>query len=403
MAHRQRPLRIAVFTTVRPGNLVVRRGIDPGRPPNMETGLASLGSSRRTTLAINDPSPIRDVAGIWRSTAQAATIGIFVLLFIAFLHFGHAFIVPILAAVVVGATFAPLIGKAAGLGIPRWLSALVLVAMLLAVVGIAVTLLAGPVTTLVGRAPEFGAAIKQKLYVLDWPLAALRELQNAIAPSAPGAVKVERAWTELFAPVVAVVTPAASQLVLFTVTFLFYLISEVEVRNLLISMMPSREAKLRVIRISRDIGHNLTGYLALVTVINIGLGAVVALGTWLLGFPYPLVFGLLAAFLNYVPYVGPALTTLILFGVGLAVFPSLGAALIAPLGFIGAATVEGQVIKPMMVGQRLTLNPLAVFINLAFWTWLWGPVGTFLADPLSIIALVVVSHLFPADDTKLPE
>jgi predicted PurR-regulated permease PerM len=324
-------------------------------------------------------------------------------LFIAFLHFGHAFIVPILAAVVVGATFAPLIGKATELGIPRWLSATILVLLLLAAAGIAVTQLAGPVTALIGRAPDIGIAIKQKLYVLDWPLAALREVQDAIAPSEPGTVQVARGWTELFAPVVAVVTPAASQLVVFAVTFLFYLISEIEVRNFLISAMPSREAKLRVIRISRDIGYNLTSYLAIVSVINLGLGAVVALGTWLLGFPYPLVFGLLAALLNYIPYVGAALVTVILFGVGLAVFPSLGAALIAPLGFVAVATVEGQLIKPMIVGQRLTLSPLAVFINLAFWTWLWGPVGTFLADPLSIIALVVISHLFPQDDAKLPE
>ena len=365
--------------------------------------MAFLGSNRRSAHAIHDAIPVPDVTGIWRSAAQIATIGIFVLLFIAFMHFGHALLVPIVAAIVVGATFAPLIGKAAEFGIPRWLSALVLVAMLLAAVSIAVTLLAGPVTSLVGRAPEIGMAIKQKLYLLDRPLSALRGLQDAIAPSAPGTVQVARGWTELFTPIVGFVTPAASQLVLFAVTFLFYLISEIEVRNLLISMMPSREAKLRVIRITRDIGYNLTGYLVLVTMINVGLGAVVALGTWLLGFPYPLVFGLLAALLNYVPYVGPALITFILFGVGLVVFPSLGAALIAPIGFIGLATLEGQVVKPMMVGQRLTLNPLAVFINLAFWTWLWGPIGTFLADPLSIMALVVINHLFPDEDAKLPE
>src|SRR5262249_56105905 len=77
---------------------------------------------------------------------------------------------------------------------------------------VGVTTAAGPVAALVGRAPEIGAAIKEKLYVLDWPLSALRELQNAIAPGDPNVVKVERGWAELFAPEVGFVTPAASQL-----------------------------------------------------------------------------------------------------------------------------------------------------------------------------------------------
>jgi len=264
-------------------------------------------------------------------------------------------------------------------------------------------MLAGPIASLAGRAPEVGVAIKEKLYVLDRPLSALNDLRNAIAPSDPNAVRVEHGWTELFAPVVGFITPAASQLVLFIITFLFFLISEIEVRNFLISAMSSRDAKLRVIRITKDIGHNLTGYLVVVTAVNLGLGIAVMLGTWLLGFPYPLVFGLMTMLLNYVPYVGAAVVTFVLFVVGLALFPSLGHALIAPAGFIALATLEGQVIKPMIVGRRLTLNPLAVFINLAFWTWLWGPVGTFLADPLSIIALVTINHLFPDNDAKLPD
>ena len=362
-----------------------------------------LGNSRRYALTINDPSPVQDVSGIWRSAVQMATIGMFLLMFIAALYFAHAVVVPILAAVVVGATFSPVIGKAAQFGVPRWLGAVVLLCLLLGLLGAAITLLSGPVAALIGRAPEFGAAIKEKLYVLDRPLAALSELRNAIAPSDPNAVKVEHGWTELFAPIVGFVTPAASQLVLFIIAFLFYLVSEIEVRNFLISVMSTRDAKLRVIRITKDIGHNLTGYLVVVTVVNLGLGIAVMLGTWLLGFPYPLVFGLMTMLLNYVPYVGAVVVTFVLFVVGLALFPSLGYALIAPLGFVALATLEGQVLKPMIVGQRLTLNPLAVFINLAFWTWLWGPVGTFLADPLSIIALVTINHLFPENDAKLPD
>ena len=119
--------------------------------------------------------------------------------------------------------------------------------------------------------------------------------------------------------------------------------------------------------------------------------------------PNPAIFGLLAALLNYVPYVGPAVMVVVLFGVGLVTFPSLGHALIAPVGLIALTTTEGHFITPTIVGRRITLNPLLVFLALAFWTWMWGPIGAFLAVPLSIIGLVVFNHLFPAEDVKLPD
>jgi predicted PurR-regulated permease PerM len=119
--------------------------------------------------------------------------------------------------------------------------------------------------------------------------------------------------------------------------------------------------------------------------------------------PNPIILGLMAMALNYVPYIGAACTTVVLFGVGLVTFPSLGYALVPPAAFVGAATVEGQFITPTVLGHRLTLNPLAVLLALAFWAWLWGPMGAFLAVPLTIVILVTMTHLFPPDESKLPD
>ncbi|HEY5215755.1 MAG TPA: AI-2E family transporter, partial [Pseudolabrys sp.] len=91
-----------------------------------------------------------------------------------------------------------------------------------------------------------------------------------------------------------------------------------------------------------------------------------------------------------------------LFGVGLIQFPTLTHALIAPVFFIGLSTLEGNFITPTIVGRRLTLSPLGVFLSLIFWTWMWGPVGAFLATPLLIIGIVAAHHLFPRDDVSLP-
>jgi len=106
--------------------------------------------------------------------------------------------------------------------------------------------------------------------------------------------------------------------------------------------------------------------------------------------------------LNYVPYIGPGCMAVILFGVGLVTFASLGYALIPPAAFVALTTIEGQLLTPAVLGHRLTLNPLAVLLALAFWTWLWGPMGAFLAVPLTIVALVAINHLFPGDEDKLP-
>jgi predicted PurR-regulated permease PerM len=99
----------------------------------------------------------------------------------------------------------------------------------------------------------------------------------------------------------------------------------------------------------------------------------------LAGLPHPVLWGVLAAILNYIPYLGPLIVIGTLFLIGLLNFPSIGHAAIAPLAFVMVTTLEGQVITPTVVGHRLTINPFLVVLSIAFWTWMWGPIGAFLA------------------------
>src|SRR5262245_28984202 len=135
---------------------------------------------RRHALTINDPKPVENVDDIWAGAAEMATIGIFILLLGACFYFGRPLLLPILAAVVIGMTFAPLIKFGARHGVSPWLTAVVLVLLVTAVVGLLATAIAAPLTEWIARAPEIGANIKQKLYVLDRPLSALRELQETL-------------------------------------------------------------------------------------------------------------------------------------------------------------------------------------------------------------------------------
>lgn len=356
---------------------------------------------RRYALGISDPNPLDGIDDVWSSAAQIATVGTFVLLFVAGLYFCRGILLPLLAAMLIGTTFAPLVKGAMRYGISPWMTSVALLAGLIVAVGVAVTLLAGPVSAWIERAPDIGIAIKEKLYVLDPLLTALRQLHNVMTP-AGATVSVEPSQLAIVTPVLAFVTPTAVQVVLFVVALLFYLPAQIEFRGYLAAFLASRGAKLRLIRIVNDVESNLASYVAIVTVINVALGIVVAAGTWLAGFPNPVILGILAAVLNYIPYVGPGCMALVLSGVGLVSFPSLGAALVPAAAFVALTTIEGHVLTPTVLGRELTLNPFAVLLAIAFWTWLWGPMGAFLAVPLSIVALVTINHLFPPDKSRLP-
>jgi predicted PurR-regulated permease PerM len=353
----------------------------------------------RHSLVISDPEPPpRRSGGTLASLARLATVGIFLLLLGAFLYFGRTVLLPIVSAAVVALTLAPVVKVAKRYGISPWITALLIVVCVLGIVSLAVTAMAVPISEWIGRAPEIWSSIKQKFAVLEGPLASARQLQTALfgAPAAPST-------PSMVLPVVAFVTPAAGELLLFFAALIFLLAGQFELRARLFSLFTKRDAKLRFLKIMNDIERNLTGYVLVVTIINAVLGTIVALGAFALGFPHPAIAGVLAALLNYVPYVGPAVMVIILFGIGLVTFPSLGHALVAPIGFIALTTAEGNFITPTIIGRRITLNPLMILLALAFWMWMWGPIGAFLAAPLSIIGLVVFNHLYPTDEDKLPD
>lgn len=355
---------------------------------------------QRHSLVISDPEPPRSPGGPMASLARLATVGIFLLLFGAFLYLGRTILLPIVSAAVIALTLAPVVKLAKRHGISPWITALLIVVCALGVLSLAVTAMAVPITEWIGRAPEIWASIKEKFAVLEGPLAAARQLQTALFGT-PAASEISASSVVL--PVMAFVTPAAGELLLFFVALIFLLAGQFELRAQLFSLFTERDAKLRFLKIMNDIERNLTGYLLMVTIINAVLGVIVALGAFALGFPNPVVAGVLAALLNYVPYIGPAVMVVILFGVGLVTFPSLGHALVAPIGFVALATAEGNFITPTIIGHRVTLSPLLILLALAFWMWMWGPIGAFLAAPLSIIGLVVFNHLYPTDDGKLPD
>ena len=358
------------------------------------------------SLESRDPAPLADTTSFWRAIAQAATILMAVLAFGVFLFVAGKLVVPILAAVAVGMTFGPLIGYATSRGVPAWIIAIAVLLLLIGAMNIAVVTLAQPITDLIGRAPELGAAIKEKLQLLDRPLAAFYELQSALGLGLTGS-GVDVNQSRVIEGVVTVVTPAAvqfaMQLVLFFGTLFFFIIGRDEFRKYALNWFASREARLRALKILNDIEDNLGGYLLVVTAINLSLGIVTTVMAYLLGLPAPLLWGALAFGLNYIPYVGPAIMYVLLFVIGLLVYPTFLGALLPPAVFMLITLIEGQFLTPAIVGRQvLSIHPLSIFLAIAFWAWLWGPMGAFLATPILIAGRVVYDHVYPQQKTELP-
>ncbi len=387
-------------TPKRPENGTPKRP-DSGPPKRLE-GWAE----RRLSLEARDPTPFEDAGNFWRATAQTATIVMCVLMVGVLLYLARALILPLLCALSVSLTFGPLVGWGQRHGVPAWISALAMVIFLIAAANVAVVMLAGPASELIGRAPELGSAFAAKLYIFDRPFAALRELQAALGMN-PSDKALEFNPSSLIAGFLTIVTPAALQFVLQVVTFLaslfFFVLGRKGFRNYAVNWFASRTARLRALKILNDIEENLGGYLIVVTAINLTLGVVTTIAAMLLGLPSPLLWGALAFVLNYIPYVGPAIMYVMLFVIGLMTYPTLLGALLPPAVYIGITLIEGQFLAPAIIGRRvLNLHPLAIFLSIAFWAWLWGPVGAFLATPILIIFRVALAHLYPRQKAELP-
>ena len=365
--------------------------------------LKSVGK-KRFPLMVNDPQPLRKFESMWRLSAQAAAIGLFFFACVLAIEYGRPILLPIVSAFMFGMMLGPLSNLAARLGIPTMLSAIILWVLVIAAFYGLVILLSAPLVEWAGKGPELGKIVQEKLQVLNRPISAMQELRDAFFPQSDGKADASAfSFVAVLQPAVAFVTPAIGQMIIFFGTLFFFLLGRTQLRQFLIVFFANREARLRMLRILNDVESNLTSYLSLVTIINLAVGVMAFTVTYAVGLPNPLVWGVLGFLFNFVPYLGALIMEVILLAAGLVSFPTLSHAVIAPLVYLAFTTIEGHFITPAIMGKHLTLNPLTVFLALVFWTWVWGPVGALLAVPILIVAVVTISHLFPKEESALPE
>jgi predicted PurR-regulated permease PerM len=390
-----------VISGLQPCRDVLRLGLCDEPQLVADEAPRSSGPLSRLRRAVVDPRSAPGPETFWRTAAQGASIGIFILLFGAFLDLARAILLPIVSALVIATMFGPISSRVARHHVPHWLFAALAVALLVVLLNLAIVLLSAPVIEWIGKAPEIAATIRNKLQILERPIAALHDLQNVISRGKGGDSGLGINVANFIQPALSLLTPAIGQLVLFFGTLFFFLMGGPGLRAYLVLLSRNRDARLRTLRILDDIEHNLSRYMGTVSMVNVGVGLITAIAVYLMGFPNAVLWGVLAFVFNYVPYIGPAVMVFLLFCVGLVIFPSLVYALIAPIFFAALTTIEGHFVTPNIVGRNLSLSPLIVFLALAFWTWLWGPIGAFLATPILIVGLVVSKHFLPEEEVEV--
>jgi predicted PurR-regulated permease PerM len=161
----------------------------------------------------------------------------------------------------------------------------------------------------------------------------------------------------------------------------------------LIRVLPQFKDKKMAVSIARETEASISTYLFTVTLVNLALGTVVTLVMLAVGMPNPMLWGALAALAEFIPYLGSTTLLVTLTLAGLVTFPSIGHALLAPGSYLAVNIVQSNFVSPVILGRRLTLNPVAILVGLILWWWIWGVAGAFIAVPLLAMLKIFCDHI----------
>jgi predicted PurR-regulated permease PerM len=329
-----------------------------------------------------------------------ALTGLFVLAALYTLYFARAFFLPIVLALLLSFLLSPVVRALKKLHIPNALGAALVVFGLLGSLGLGIYELAGPAYEWAQQAPRQLRRLERKLAEFKKPVQTMSKATQQVekitqvgAGQEPRKVEVqtETLGERMFSQATEL---AAGATIMFILLFFLLASGDLFLRKL-IRVLPSLSDKKRAVDIARQIEQDVSTYLATITVINLALGlAVWGLMTWI-GVPNPLLWGVLAFVTNYIPYLGAILMIAVLAMVGFLTFDDTARALMAPGAFVGLNLLESYLVTPMVLGHRLTLNPVVVFLGLTFWGWLWGITGALLAVPIMVVLKIICDHSEP--------
>ena len=352
--------------------------------------------------AEEDRPLITDLADLIRhaqAVVPTAVVGIFLMGLVAFMYFARPFLMPLILAVLLTFLLKPIVGWLVRIRIPAAVGAAIVMVFFFTVLWITFTNFVQP------AAKEWQEKAPESLHQLEikvqkwirqfWRAAEKMENITKGAPVGEPTPKVEVSNTTLpvtlFSYTKSFVTEAIE-----TIVLLYFLLAAGDLfMQKMVKILPSLQDKKKAVEIADEVQRNISRFLFTITVINICLGILVGSAVAYLGVPNPALWGVVAGLLNFIPYFGPIVGVTTLGIIGLLTFDQLSEAILPPLIYLLLHNLESNFLTPMILGRRLTLNPVVIFISLMFWTWMWGIPGALLSVPVLMIIKIFCDHFKP--------
>ncbi len=330
------------------------------------------------------------------AVTERAGVGLLILGVLYTIYFARSLLLPIFLALLLAAFLQPLVGKLNRFRITDSVGAAIVVLFFAAVLGSAIYRLSTPATNWITRGPDLLRKAEYKLLKLKRSImeakqqterfedmAKLGEGKEEVIVKGPSLAEriVTQAWVVL----------ATSAVMLVLIYFLLAQGRQTLFR--LANGLRGEDQGKRLTNLLVKIQQDIASYLFTITIIYLVVGTLTAIAMALLGMPSPVLWGVVAWVLNFIPYLGPVFTSLILLAVSLMTFDTWLRTLLPPLVFICLTGLEGHFITPLILGRRLSLNPIMVFVAILFWGWVWGIPGVFLAVPILTALKIICDNI----------
>ena len=325
---------------------------------------------------------------------------------VAALYWLQGVLIPLALAVLLTFLLSPVVGAFQHRGLGRVPAVLVTVLLALSILGGIGWTLTRQLVTLADELPRYSLNIHHRIADLRGASkgGSMEKVQKAVEDvvgeiektDMPSAARQKPVAVVLEPPSILVHLPSVFQALgsagVLTVLVIFMLLERRELRDRVILLIGYRRMTATT-RALDEAGARISRYLLMQSIINGSFGVAVGLGLFLIGIPYAVTWGALAAALRFIPYLGALVAMLLPLALSLAVFPGwLQPALVVGL-FLVLEPITGSVLEPWLYGQSAGVSQVALLIALTFWTWLWGPVGLLMATPLTVCLVVLGKHL----------
>ena len=324
--------------------------------------------------------------------------GLFIIGLLAVLYVAKSIFIPVFLAILFALLLSPLVELLKKIHIPRALGSAITLILLTTIIVTLLNYLAAPAGEWLERLPAEINQIEKKLSPFKSSIETVQKTTKTVEKitSMSDGDNKGKDLVVKGPNILSTLVDGTQELLISSLSFIvllyFMLVSGHSLARKIGSLFRDQGYKTNVMQITRDIQLKISRYLLLITAINVVLGIVVAIVMWSVGMPTPIVWGASAAFLNFIPYVGPAINIGIITLVSLVTFDGLTQALIPPILLLGLNLLEGQIIQPLFIGRMFTINPVIIFLFVLIWGWLWGMAGIFMAVPLLVIGEIIFNQ-----------